>query len=170
MRTILIGLGNPILGDDAVGWKVVEQVEQQLQQLRPENLEPLDIVYLSIGGLGLMEHLIDYDRAIIVDAIFSGNEIPGTISTHMLEDVFDLASGHTISAHDTGLQDAIDLARKIGVCMPKKLVIVGIETDSIYSFSEALTTNVAAAIPQAVEIVIELLTKTGPWDVERTYY
>jgi len=168
MRTILIGLGNPILGDDAVGWKVVEQVEQQLQQPRHENQGPFDIVYLSIGGLGLMEHLIDYDRAIIVDAIFSGNEVPGTISTQMLEDVIDPTSGHTISVHDTSLQDAVNLAQKIGVHVPKKLIVVGIETDSIYNFSEALTTNVAAAIPRAAEIVIELLTKTEPRDLERT--
>jgi hydrogenase maturation protease len=170
MRTILIGLGNPILGDDAVGWKVVEQVEQQLQQLRHEIQGTLDIEYLSIGGLGLMEHLVGYDRAIIVDAIFSGKAAPGTISTQRLEDVFDATSGHTISVHDTSLQDAINLAQKIGVQMPKKLIVVGIETDSINNFSEALTTHVEDAIPQAMEIVIELLTKTGSWDLKRTHY
>jgi hydrogenase maturation protease len=166
MRTILIGLGNPILGDDAVGWKVVEQVEQQLQQLRHEIQGTLDIEYLSIGGLGLMEHLVGYDRAIIVDAIFSGKAAPGTISTQMLEDVFDTTSGHTISVHDTSLQDAINLAQKIGVQMPKKLIVVGIETDSINTFSEALTTHVKAATPRAVDIVIGLLTKRESPDRE----
>ena len=161
MRTILIGLGNPILGDDAVGWKVVEQVEQQLQQLQHEIQGNFDIAYLSVGGLGLMEHLIDYDRAIIVDAIFSGKDAPGTISTQMLEDVFDATSGHTISVHDTSLQDAINLALKIGVQMPKKLIVVGIETDSINNFSEELTPNVAVAIPRAVEIVMDLLIGNG---------
>jgi len=166
MRTILIGLGNPILGDDAVGWKIVELVEQQLHQPRQKNLEPVDIVYLSIGGLGLMERLIDYDRAIIVDAIFSQKVAPGTISTHMLEELFEPAAGHTVSVHDTSLQDAVSLARKIGVNMPKKLIVVGIETDSIYNFSEALTYSVAAAIPRAVEVVIDLLTKRGAWGDE----
>jgi hydrogenase maturation protease len=168
MRTILIGLGNPILGDDAAGWKVVEQVEQQLQPPRYENQEPIDIAYLSIGGLGLMEHLIGYDRAIIVDAMVSGKEVPGTISTRMLEDVFDLTAGHTTSVHDTSLKDAVNLARKMGVHMPKNMIVVGIATDSIYNFSEALTTQVAAAIPRAVEIVIELLTKRESWELERT--
>jgi len=157
MRTILIGLGNPILGDDAVGWKVVEQVEQQLQRPQHENQELFDIIYVSIGGLGLMEHLIDYDRAIIVDAMDSGKVAPGTISTQMLEDVFDLTTVHTTSVHDASLQDAVNLARKIGVQVPKKLIVVGIETDSLYSFSEALTTDVEAAIPRAADIVIDLL-------------
>ncbi len=159
MRTILIGLGNPILGDDAAGWKVVEQVEQQLQPPRHKNQETLDIVYLSIGGLGLMEHLIDYDRAIIVDAMVSGKDVPGTISTQMLEDVSDLTAGHTTSIHDTSLHDAVNLARKTDAHLPKNIIVVGIETNSIYDFSEALSTNVAAAIPLAVEIVIDLLTK-----------
>jgi hydrogenase maturation protease len=166
MRTILIGLGNPILGDDAVGWKVVEQVEQQLQQLRHEIQGTLDIEYLSIGGLGLMEHLVGYDRAIIVDAIFSGKAAPGTISTQMLEEIFDATSGHTISVHDTSLQDAINLAQKIGVHMPKKLIVLGIETDSIDNFSETLTAHVEAAIPRAMDIVIGLLTKRESQDRE----
>jgi hydrogenase maturation protease len=162
MRTILIGLGNPILGDDAVGWKVVEQVEHQLQLSHHENKAPPDIVYLSIGGLGLMEHLIDYDRAIIVDAMFIGKEVPGTISTQMLEDVFDLATVHMTSVHDTSLQGAVNLARKMGVHMPHDILVVGIATDAIYNFSEALTPQVAAAVPRAREIVIELLTSTIP--------
>jgi hydrogenase maturation protease len=166
MRTILIGLGNPILGDDAVGWNVVEQVEQQLQQLRHEIQGTLDIEYLSIGGLGLMEHLVGYDRAIIVDAIFSGKAAPGTISTQMLEEIFDATSGHTISVHDTSLQDAINLAQKIGVHMPKKLIVLGIETDSIDNFSETLTAHVEAAIPRAMDIVIRLLTKRESQDRE----
>jgi hydrogenase maturation protease len=162
MRTILIGLGNPILGDDAVGWKVVEQVDKQLQSAQHENQEEFDIVYVSIGGLGLMEYLIDYDRAIIVDAMVSGKEVPGTISTHMLEDGFDLTTRHTTSVHDASLHDAVNLARKMDAHLPENIIIVGIETDANYDFSEALTTKVAAAIPLAVESVIDLLTKRAP--------
>lgn len=167
MRTILIGLGNPILGDDAAGWKVVEQVERQLKQPQYETSEAFDIVYLSIGGLGLMEHLIDYDRAIIVDAMNSGKDVPGTISIQMLEDVFDLAARHTTSVHDTSLHDAVNLARKMDAYLPNNIIVVGIETNSIYSFSEALTTNVAATIPRAVETVIDLLIKRESQGRER---
>ena len=49
-RTLLVGLGNPILGDDGVGWRVVEAVESQLSGA------PVDVAYLSLGGLSLMEH------------------------------------------------------------------------------------------------------------------
>ena len=155
----MIGLGNPILGDDAVGWKVVELVEQQLQPPRHENQETFDIVYLSIGGLGLMEHLIDYDRAIIVDAVISIKDGPGTISAQMLETDNEATTVHTTSVHDTNLQDAVKLAQKMGVQVPKSIIVVGIVTDANYTFSEMMTNQVAAAIPLAVEKVIELLIK-----------
>ena len=32
MKTIVIGLGNPILGDDGIGWRVVEQVQKEIKQ------------------------------------------------------------------------------------------------------------------------------------------
>lgn len=115
-----------------------------------------------------MEHLIDYDHAIIVDAMVAGKQVPGTISTQTLEDVFDLATAHTTSTHDTNLRDAVNLARKMSVRMPDEIIVVGIATDSVYNFSEALTTQVAAAIPRAVEIVIELLTKASSRRLERT--
>lgn len=157
MRTLLVGLGNPILGDDASGWKVVEQVEQQLQKRRLKDQLACDIVYLSIGGLGLMEYLIDYDKVVIVDAIVSVNEVPGTVTTMMLEDVFDLSAGHTTSVHDTSLKNALNLAQEMGARLPEYIFVVGIVTNSIYDFSEELTTGVAAGIPKAVQVVIDLL-------------
>lgn len=157
MRTILIGLGNPILGDDAVGWRVVEQVEQQLQGAPRENRAPCDIAYLSVGGLGLMERLIGYDRAIIVDALASGDQAPGTLSTRVLEELLDPSAGHTASAHDASLRDAVDLARKIGAHVPGQVVVVGIATSAVYDFSETLTDSVAAALPRAIEAVLALL-------------
>jgi hydrogenase maturation protease len=158
MRTILIGLGNPVLGDDAAGWKVVEIVEQQLHKRRHQDQQAFDINYLSVGGLGLMENLIDYDRAIIVDAIVSENEPAGTVSTRLLDEVCDLSAGHTTSVHDTSLINAVDLARKMGAHLPENIIVVGIVAHSIYDFSEELTSGVSAAIPQAVEIVIDLLS------------
>ena len=66
MRTILIGLGNPILTDDGVGVKVAYEIERRLGENVPANLT---ITEASVGGLRLMELMEGYDRAIIVDAI-----------------------------------------------------------------------------------------------------
>ncbi|HMZ07522.1 MAG TPA: hydrogenase maturation protease, partial [Anaerolineales bacterium] len=64
MKTLIVGLGNPILGDDGVGWKVVEEIKKQT----PSSQGDVDVICLSLGGLALMEHLIGYQRAILVDS------------------------------------------------------------------------------------------------------
>ena len=52
MKTLMIGLGNPILGDDGVGWRVAEEVTRKTN--RPADIE-VDCV--ALGGLSLMERL-----------------------------------------------------------------------------------------------------------------
>ena len=75
--TLIIGLGNPILGDDGAGWRVAQEVRSRLGGLHSEQV---DIECLSVGGLGLMEHMIGYRRAIIVDAITTGEGSEGDLS------------------------------------------------------------------------------------------
>jgi len=65
-KTIVIGLGNPILTDDGVGVKIAYELERAIGPNLPSNLT---ITEASVGGLRLMELLIGYDRAILVDAI-----------------------------------------------------------------------------------------------------
>jgi hydrogenase maturation protease len=152
MKTIVIGLGNPILGDDGVGWKVAEEVRRQLSTLANE----VDVVCLSLGGLGLMEHLIGYQRAILVDA-FASEDQPGAILVLKLGDLPNYSAFHTASAHDTSLQNAIDLGRSMGAQLPDEVEIIGIVTNRVYDFSEELSPPVADAAPFAARIVIDML-------------
>jgi hydrogenase maturation protease len=147
-KTIIIGLGNPLLGDDSVGWRVAEQVRK---------LCAVEVDCLSVGGLSLMERLVGYDRAILIDAITTGKQPTGSVSLYKLEELPDLSAGHTGSAHDTSLQNALKLGQLMGVQLPTEVVVVGIEAQSVYEFSEVLSPPVAAAIPQAVQMVMELL-------------
>src|SRR5215212_8239361 len=108
MKTIVIGLGNPILGDDGVGWKVAEEVRKQLT---PSPLTPLptgergdvDIEFLSLGGISLMEHLIGYERAILIDA-FNSNQETGSVIVSKLNELPDYSAFHITSVHDTSLR------------------------------------------------------------------
>jgi hydrogenase maturation protease len=151
MKTIVIGLGNPILGDDGVGWKVAEEVKQQLA---PDS--PVDIEFLSLGGISLMEHLIGYERAILIDAVTLDQET-GSVIVSRLNEIPDHSAFHITSAHDTSLQNAIKLGRKMGAKLPEDVFIVGIATDHIYDFSEELSLAVMESIPKAIKFVINLL-------------
>lgn len=153
-RMLVVGLGNPILGDDGVGWKVAEEVQKQLP---PDS--SVDVDFLSLGGISLMEHLIGYEHAILVDA-FALKEPIGSILVLKLSDLPNYSAFHTTSAHDTSLQNAIELGRCMGAQLPEDIEIVGISTKHIYDFSEELSPPVADAVPQAAQIVLDLLKQT----------
>ena len=154
MKTIVVGLGNPILGDDGVGWKVAEEVKQQLA-LSPSPGQ-VDLEFLSLGGISLMEHLIGYERAILIDALASDQEI-GSVVISNLNYMPDYSAFHIASAHDTSLQNALKLAVSMGANVPDEVIVVGITTGRVFDFSEELSAPVASAVPKATKIVINLV-------------
>lgn len=152
MRTIVIGLGNPILGDDGAGWRVIEQMQMYLPA------SPLiDFECLSLGGIGLMEHLIGYDRALLIDAFVSEAEAVGSILSRRLDDLPNYSAFHITSAHDTSLQHAIQLGKTMGAHLPAEVMVIGIATRPIHEFGETLSAPVAEAIPEAARLGLKLL-------------
>lgn len=156
IATIIVGLGNPILGDDGVGWHVAKQVSETLRQ-NPQAGPQVVVEFLSLGGLSLMEHLIGYDRAIIIDAIDTGDGPHGSVQCFSLERLPDNSGGHLTAIHDTSLQTALQVGRSMGAHLPQDITIVGVESPYVYDFSESLTPPVAAAVPAAVQMVLDLL-------------
>lgn len=151
---LVIGLGNPILGDDGLGWRVAEAVQKTLAG---EASSTVEFDYLSLGGLSLMERLIDYERVLLVDAMTSGQNPVGTVSVFPLEQLPTQACGHLSSAHDTSLQNALQVGRRLGAHLPDEIVVVAVESPYVYDFSETLTPSAAAALPTAVQAAIEVL-------------
>jgi hydrogenase maturation protease len=157
VKTLVVGLGNPILGDDGIGW----QIAQELQQIK-EIPSDVNIECLAIGGISLMEAMIDYDRAILIDAIVT-NQIPiGSVNVFKLEDLPNLTSGHMSSAHDTSLVDALQMGSSVGAHLPDDISVVTIESQKVYEFSENMTPAVAASVPQALRIIQNLLIESKP--------
>lgn len=61
------------------------------------------------------------------------------------------------AAHDTSLQTALDVGRAMGAPLPTEIQVIGVESVRLFDFSEELTPPVAAAVPEAVNIIIRLL-------------
>lgn len=149
-KIILIGLGNPILGDDGAGWKVVEFLAGQI----PADIE---VDTLAGGGLSVMERLVGFDQVIIVDAINTGKVSKGCVQVFPLEELSNPFLGHLGSAHETNLQTALELGRRLGVHLPEKVMVVGIESLDVFDFNDTLSADVAAAIPTAAQTVLDLI-------------
>ncbi|MCJ7716789.1 MAG: hydrogenase maturation protease [Anaerolineales bacterium] len=158
MKTIIVGLGNPILTDDGVGVKVA----QQLEKIVDRDAHPdLTIPEASVGGLRLMETLLGFDRVILIDAYYLHPETntPGTIHRLTLDDLRSVTpTQHSTSAHDTSLVIALDAADKLGYKIPRNFSIYAIEVENILEFSETPTPAVARAIPIVTEQIISELS------------
>ena len=138
-----------------MGLRVVEILQEKLA-------DRADVVVDSDywGGLRLMERMIGYDRAIVVDAICT-DTAPGTI--HRLTPT-DIPTQKTNSAHDLTLRMALEVGRKADAHLPtdENIRLIGIEAEDVLTFCEECTPAVQAAIPKAVEVVLEELERLNP--------
>lgn len=154
---LVVGLGNPLLGDDAVGWRVVEELERRLEAPgRPPEADgrAIETDVLAVGGIGLMERLVGASRAILVDAIETGTVPPGTVGCRRLSEIPIRAATHLDGTHDMPLPTALAAGRALGAEIPDDILVVAIEAHRTDVFSADLSPAVAAAVPRAVQAVL----------------
>jgi hydrogenase maturation protease len=152
MKTLVIGLGNPILGDDGVGWKVIEHLTQIL-----DSRASIELDCLSTGGLSLMERMLGFERVIIIDSIETGQSPEGSVKAFPLAALENPRMGHSASTHDTSLMTALQTAQTMGMKVPARVHVVAIEAKNVYDFSEQLSPAVEHAVPIAAQKVMLLL-------------
>ncbi len=150
MRSLILGLGNPILGDDAVGLRVAREVARQRT---PE--AGVTVAEEERGGLALLEQLAGFDRVLLIDAIQTGAPV-GTLHHLGVESV---PTQRTATAHGINLRMALEMGRRSGLSLPTNnaISILGIEAGDVLTFTESLSPEMELAIPPAVEAVREWL-------------
>jgi hydrogenase maturation protease len=153
LKTLVLGLGNPILTDDAVGILVAEEVSRRLHR------EDVVVQQASVGGLGLLELILGYDRVILVDAIQTEAGRPGQI--HRLSPDQFRGNLRAASPHDVTLATALELGRRLHKDIPREIVVLAVEAADTQTFGEQLTAAVAAAVPEVVELVLGELESQG---------
>ena len=146
MKTLVLGLGNPILSDDGVGPYVVRELDGKLSG-------DVTVAETSLAGLNLLDLLVGYDRAIIVDAIKTEGGRVGEIYRFDI-DAFT-PTRHAASTHDVNLVTALELGKKLGLDLPQKIDILAIEVADTDRFSEECTPKVAEVIPVCAEMIVQ---------------
>ena len=94
MKTIVLGVGNQILGDDGVGIHVVNELKKQLHNPN------ITVDEAITGGMNLLELLLGYDKAIIVDAVKTEDGENGEVKRIPLG---DFSTMHSCNPHDVSL-------------------------------------------------------------------
>lgn len=147
MKTIVLGVGNLILGDDGVGVHVANELKKQIK-------DPNITVDEAItGGMNLLDLILGYDKAVIIDAVKSEEYKEGTVKRIPISDFNTM---HSCNPHDVSLSEAIKMAKKLGETkIPSEIVVIGIILKEIpCEFGEKLSKDIAAAVPKAVEMTL----------------
>jgi len=142
-----LGMGNSLLSDDGVGLYVVAELKNRLN--KPE----ITIMETGVAGLSILDLLVGYDTAIIIDAIQTAAGKAGQVY-RLDPEAFD-TTRRTATSHDVDFTTALTFGKKLNLPLPREIVIFAIEASDVSSFSEECTPEVKQAIPICVEMVLQ---------------
>jgi hydrogenase maturation protease len=151
--TLILGIGNVLLTDEAVGAVVVRRLEAESDPATP--LRFLDGGTLSFT---LADPIADCARLIVIDAAVMG-DAPGSVRVFEGEAMDRQLSQHARSVHEVSLIDLLDIAR-LTDSLPERRALIGIEP-ALVDWGDTLTPAVEAAVPIAMAQVRVLLSR---WD------
>jgi hydrogenase maturation protease len=152
MKTIVLGVGNPILQDDGVGLHVIDALRQQMKN------PMVTIDTASTGGLNLLDMIRGYEKVVLIDAVKQHDSEPGEVKRFLLSDFHTV---HSCNPHDVSLSEALHLAKQLGEKhLPSQIILIGITVNNTNEFGEHLSSEVASAVPTAVAMVLEELNNT----------
>ena len=133
----LLGLGNEILADDALGILVTREVERRFGPL-------IEVVASSETGFNLIDKLVGAARLLVVDTMVTGQAKPGTI--HIFEENQARPVPGT-SPHFIGLFEVLAVARELGLAAPREVIIIAVEAADCLTVGGAMHPGVRRAIP-----------------------
>ena len=129
-RTLVLGLGNEILGDDGVGLRAARAVAELVG-------DRADLAEACVATVDLLPIMSGYNRVIVVDAYVSDQDPPGTMVRVTPEELprgFGYRSLHTLP-----FREMLEFGREVGLPMPREMVIHGLCVADPATFGEAFT-------------------------------
>ena len=156
MKTLLLGLGNELYGDDAVGIHVIRRLKKDLEEGRIDArlLKGVELEECSLSGLALLEVIVGYDILVIIDTIKKPQPVTGKI--HLM-DGKNLRHIPGPSPHYISIPQAIEIGEKLELEVPSRIIIIAVEAKNMYNLGEGLTEEMTKAIPAIVGQVKQVL-------------
>jgi len=156
MKTLILGLGNDLFGDDGVGNHVVRLLQQQRDRGEEAAgcLRGTELLECSLTGLKLLDVLEGFDRVILIDTIKRDRPVTGRI-TYLREK--DLRHIPGPSPHYVSIPQALAIGRHSGMHVPDRIDVIAVEAKDLYRMGEGLTQEMTDAIPEIIATLKGLL-------------
>jgi hydrogenase maturation protease len=145
MRSLVLGLGNELIADDGIGILAARNLKPQIHK-----------------EAALLDLLVGYDRAIIIDAIYSGNHPPGTITQLNMDDLSRVVAP---TPHFAGLPELFALAQRLELDFPEELVIFAVEAEDPLTIGGSLSPAVEQALPDLID---QTINRVSQWKEKHT--
>lgn len=152
MNILVLGIGNLLLSDEAIGVRIVEALEQRFT-LSPK----VDVMDGGTSGMELMGDMACREHLIVADAILTGSP-PGTVTVLRDGEVPALYT-RKISPHQLGLADVLMALHMTGE-FPQRLTLVGVEPESL-AVGIGLTGTISRSLDAALDQVVAALRTSG---------
>jgi hydrogenase maturation protease len=147
MKTLVLGIGNDILGDDGVGIHVARAVASKI------STKEARVEETGAAGLSLLELIKGHERLIIADAILTDNTQVGKIHRLTLKDL--AKTNNSITPHDAALATTLEIGNSLFPGeMPREVVVYGVQTSNVEQFSGKMSPAVKAAVPEVVRLIL----------------
>jgi hydrogenase maturation protease len=156
MKITILGLGNSVLTDDAVGLKIAERVEQLLPEYPLPDGWSTEVCFDEAGGWEILNYVEGADILFLVDSILDEKLGPGELSWYPKK-VF--TSPRMCGVHNTDIFSAMKFAQKQGLKVPEDLHILGVGVDDVQTFSEDCTPKVTACIEPAARQILDKMVE-----------
>jgi hydrogenase maturation protease len=147
---LVLGIGNPLMGDDGVGIRVIEMLSQR--ELPPG----VQVEEADLPGWGLPSWFEGQSKVILIDAVQMGQE-PGNWRRFRSDEIHAVMEENSLSLHQQDLACGLELAQALDL-LPQDLVLYGIQPAEI-SAGAGLSPEVQARMPDIVENILNDLEK-----------
>ena len=145
MKTLILGFGNPILTDDAIGIRIAEELQGEFPDITVEAT--------SEAGLSILDEVTGYDKLVIIDSIKTGKGKPGELYKLTLEDL--KPKSDFSSSHGLDIATAFKLGEKLGYPMPGQVSIYAVEVKDNTTFGEQLTPEIEKSISLIIGQIVK---------------
>ena len=151
-RVLILGIGNTLLTDEAVGVRVVEAL-QDAYDLPPE----VQAVDAGTSSMDMLDVIADVDLLVVLDALKAGKPL-GTV-VRLSGDEVPVFFRKKLSPHQVGLSDVLASLEFAG-CRPKDIVVIGVEADT-FELGLEMTPAIAARVPDMMALLVGELSARG---------
>ena len=147
MKTLVLGIGNDILGDDGVGIHIAREVAKHICR------GDVTVEETGAAGLSLLERIKGYERLIIVDAILTHDTEVGKIHRLTLKDL--AKTNDSITPHEAALRTTLEIGNGLFPGeMPRDVVVFAVQTHDVDHVTRKMSRPVKAAVPEVVRMIL----------------